>query len=106
MIKKKFKENEVITLKLTTGEEIIGHYVSQDTSQIILRKPLVPVPVNEGSIGLAPYIMSSNYLTTGSNEIPFAKASIITMLPTSKEFADTYAMQVGGIEVPKKSLIM
>jgi hypothetical protein len=91
---------QVITLKLASGEEIIGYYAKEDMGSITLRKPVVPVPTNDGaSVGLAPYIMSSNYLHESGGELNFNKQAIITTTPTNKAFADVYVQQVSGIDV-------
>jgi|TARA_R110000851_G_scaffold123841_1_gene253802 hypothetical protein len=99
MLKTTYTTNEVITLKLVSGEEIIGYYVKDDMASITLRKPLVPVPTDAGSVGLAPYIMSSDYLREAGGELGFSKNTIVTDTPTSKDFADAYVQQVSGLDV-------
>ncbi len=94
------KINEVVTLKLVSGEEVIGYFVAEDAESIVLRKPLVPVATGQGSIGLAPFVMSSDYLKPGANvDIPFNKQTIISTVPTEKQFADAYTQQVSGIDM-------
>ena len=50
-------------------------------------------------MGLAPYIMSSDYLNTGNGELGFSKGTIITSTLTSKQFSDAYTQQVSGIDL-------
>lgn len=97
------KVNDVITIKLLTGEEVIGYYVSDDANSIVLRKPVVPVPTGQGQIGLAPYIMSSDYLNGGNAEIKFSKHAVITEVNTSKQFKDVYTAQVSGLDLSPSS---
>ncbi len=91
--------NDVVTIKLVSGEEVIGYYVSEDDAGIVLRKPVVPVPTGQGQIGLAPFIMSSDYLTGGNPEIKFNKLAVITTVNTTKQFKDAYTAQVSGLDL-------
>jgi hypothetical protein len=93
------KANDVVTVKLVSGEEVIGYYVQEDAEGVTLRKPVVPVPTGQSSMGLAPFIMSSDYLTGGNPEIRFNKPTVISVVSTSKQFKDAYTQQVSGINL-------
>jgi hypothetical protein len=93
------KKNDVVTLKLVSGEEIIGHFVSNDINGITLRKPVVPVPTSNGNMGLAPFIMSSDYLNSGDGEITFNHTTVITTITTGTQFKSAYARQVSGFDL-------
>lgn len=95
------KLNDVVTIKLLSGEEIVGYYNGQTDSGISLRKPLVPVPAGQG-IGLAPYVLSSDYLTDNTS-ITFASHAIITIVPTGKQFGQAYTQQVSGLDLSNES---
>jgi hypothetical protein len=99
MLQHKPTVNQVVTIKLVSGEEVIGYYVKSTLTETVLRKPVVPVPTPDGKIGLAPYIMSSDYLQTGSGELEFSNQAIITTTPTSPAFAEVFAKQVSGIDL-------
>lgn len=107
MLKKIKTTNDVVTLKISTGEEIIGYFVSETDQQIVIRKPVTLVIQGEG-VALAPYIMTSDYLTT-NEEMPFYKNSVVTMVSASKQFADAYTKQFSGLDLStgaKQGLIM
>lgn len=97
------KQSDVVTLKLVSGEEIIGFFVINTSDGVTLKKPLVPVATGKGSIGLAPYIMSSDYLNGGNPEILFNQSTIISMVATSDQFKNAYVEQVTGVVAPKKA---
>jgi hypothetical protein len=97
------KQDDVVTIKLVSGEEIIGQFVINTGDGITLKKPLVPVPTGKGSIGLAPYIMSSDYLVGGDPDILFNNSTIISVVKTSAQFRDSYLQQTGNVVIPKKS---
>jgi hypothetical protein len=88
----------VYTVKLVTGEEVIGYLVSNDKDGITLRKPVVPVQMDDGW-GLAPYLMTSDYLNNGKGELSFTPSSIITSDNTGTGFAAMYMQQVSGIDL-------
>jgi len=96
------KANQVVTLKLVSGEEVIGYFKEEDDNSITLRKPVVPVPTQEGSLALAPMIMSSDYLRDGDGAMTFNKATVITTLPTGREFSSFYTKQVSGLDLDVK----
>jgi hypothetical protein len=100
MLQQTHATHDVVTIKLVSGEEVIGYFVSSTTNDIILRKPVVPVPTADGKVGLAPYIMSSDYLQTGSGELGFNRQAVITITPTSQAFKTVYVAQVSGIDLP------
>jgi hypothetical protein len=101
------KSNEVYTVKLVTGEEVIGYLVSDVKDGITLRKPVVPVQMDDGW-GLAPYLMTSDYLHSGKGELNFKPSAIITSDRTGTGFATMYMQQVSGIDMSnsKPGLIM
>jgi len=101
MLQTKIKTNDVVTIKLVSGEEVIGRFVQEDTTSITLRKPVVPVPAGQQSMGLAPFVMSCDYLHSDTNnEIKFNKDTmIISPMLTNKQFADAYLQQTGGLDL-------
>lgn len=99
MLQQKYKQNEVITIKLVSGEEVMGYFISMTAEEITLRKPVTPVATESG-VGLAPYIMTSDYLQSGNvGELSFNKQTIITHIPTEKQFANAYTKQVSGLDL-------
>ena len=99
MLEKSHNQYDIVTLKLTSGEEVIGYFVSNHASGITLRKPVVPVPTADGTgMMLAPYLMSSDYLQTGDGELKFNNTTIITSTTTGTAFAQVYIQQVSGID--------
>jgi len=102
MLTVKHNVNDVVTLKLVSGEEIIGYYTSYNSNKITLRKPVVPVPTEQGTMALAPYIMSSNYLHEHGGEIDFNINTVVTITKTNKSFSDAYSKQVSGLDLNTK----
>lgn len=99
MLTTNYKENEVITLKLSTGEEVLGYYVDSDADQITLRKPVtLVVTSNEGGVALAPFIMTSDYIKDNT-KLKFYKTGIIVDLKAGEDFTNAYTKQMSGIDL-------
>ena len=97
-----FKANDVITVKLVSGEEVIGYFVESNADGVTLRKPLVPVDAGQGQMALAPFLMTGNYMRAGTN-LTFNRVAVVTQDHTVEQIADAYAQQVSGLaQAPKK----
>ena len=102
MLQTKYKANDVISLKLVTGEEVIGYYVrTTGDGEIIMRKPTTIVPTDTG-LAFAPFMMTSDYLKDNT-EMPFNVRNIIINTPSSKSFADAYMQQFSGLDMTTES---
>ena len=53
-----YNENDIITLKLVTGEEVVARYISDSADEFTIYKPLTLMPSREG-MALAQSIMSA-----------------------------------------------
>jgi len=94
------QKNDVVTVKLVSGEEVIGYYESENSNSITIRKPLVPVPASENSMVLAPFIMSSEGSVGKENLIvEINKQTVVTVLKTNQKFVSEYQRLVSGLQV-------
>ena len=99
--KEKFAPNQIVSLKLITGEEVIGFFVERNNQEktITIRKPTVPVVMTDG-IGLAPFVMTANIIEENT-PLVLNIDSVITIVPTGSQFSSVYMQEVSGIEIPK-----
>lgn len=58
MLSNSISVNDIITIKLISGEEIIAKYIEQDVSTLTVSKPLLLAQQGNGMI-LAPYILTA-----------------------------------------------
>jgi hypothetical protein len=100
LIDKKYTENDIISFKLSSGEEVIGKYIKEDMTSYVVRHPLMLVASQKG-IGMAPYM----FTVDPSKEFTFTKSAVLTHASTDKEVADQYLSQSSGIAIAKTSLI-
>jgi len=98
LITKKYNKNDVVTIKLATGEEVVGYYCGHDDDSITLRKPVTPVPTQEGRMALAPFLMSSDYMQN-NEELDFNTNTVVVASKTNQAFADAYTQQVSGLDL-------
>lgn len=93
LFEKKHSEGDVVTLKLVTGEEVLGRYVSEDMAGITLSKPLTIAMTAKGP-AMAPILMTVN----PDVNLTFTRQSVILIAPCYKEIADQYIYQTTGIQ--------
>ena len=95
LIEKRFTDGDVVSLKLTSGEEILGRFVKEDMVTITLSKPLMIAMTPKGP-AMAPVMMTVN----PESDLTFNKSSIIVSANCYKEIADQYVFQTTGIQMP------
>ncbi len=91
--KQGFKENDVVSLRLSSGEELIGKFLSEDDKSIKLEKVLM-LAMSQKGIGMAPYMITVN----PDSKINLNKNQIIVIAESDKEIASQYILQTTGIQ--------
>lgn len=91
--KSKFDSGDVVTMKLISGEEVLGKFVEEDMVSITLNKPVMLAMTQKGP-AMAPLLMTVDPDKT----ISFNKASVILTAEPFKEIADQYVFQTTGIQ--------
>jgi len=91
--KSKYDEGDVVSLKLSSGEEILGKFVSEELSCITIDKALMIAMTAKGP-AMAPFMMTID----PDKPVTFPKNSVVVTAPTLKEIADQYTFQTTGIQ--------
>lgn len=88
--------NDVVTVKMVGGDEIIGKLLDEHTDVYIeLAKPLMVMMAQQG-FGLVPYV-----LTAGpDSNIMLDRKHVITIVKTFDQVAKQYIKQTSNIFVP------
>lgn len=92
LIDKGITVGEVVTMKLTSGEEVIAKLVEDGTDYYKVSKPMVLSMTAQG-IGMAPYLFTVN----PDKDIKIFKSNITVSEATDKQFADSYTQGTTGI---------
>jgi len=92
LIDKGVSEGEVITLKLTSGEEIVAKLVEDSATYYKLKNPQV-IGMGPKGPGLMPYL----FTVDPSKEIKLLKTTVTVAEATDKSFADQFIQSTTGI---------
>ena len=83
---------EVITLKLTSGEELVAKLSEETATYYKLSKPMV-IGMGERGPGLMPYLFTVN----PEKEIKLLKTTVTVAEPTDEVFAKQFVQSTTGI---------
>ena len=94
LIDKGFSQGEVISFKLTSGEELIARLEEARDTEYRITKPMVLSMAPQG-IGMMPFM-----ITVDNNKvITIEKSKVVAAAVTVKEFADQYLSGTTGISL-------
>lgn len=91
-IKVPVKYGDVTTIKLTSGEELIGKLDKDDDTHVYISKPMV-LTMGAKGIGMTPYLFTVNPDTV----VPIYRTAIAVFMASDKEMADSYLSGTSGI---------
>ena len=94
LIDKGVTVGEVITLKLTSGEELVAKLVEETSTYYKLSHPMV-IGMGQQGPGLMPYLFTVN----PEKEIKLNKSTVTVTEATDKTFADQFIQSTTGIKL-------
>ena len=94
LIDKGVAEGEVITFKLTSGEEIVAKLVEDGAVYYKLSRPMV-IGMGQQGPGLMPYLFTVH----PDKQIKLQKSTVTVAEATDKAFADQFLEQTSGIKL-------
>jgi len=94
LIEAPYKEGDTVSLKLSSGEEIVARLDKEDDTYYTLKKPMVLIAQQQG-LGLAPYMFSVN----PDSKFMLRTNSVSCVSKTQEEIAKQYMSQTTGIAV-------
>jgi hypothetical protein len=92
LIDKGVSEGEVITLKLTSGEEIVAKLIENGPMHYKVSHPQV-IGMGPKGPGLMPYL----FTVSPNKEVKLNKTTVVVIEATDKEFADQFIQSTTGI---------
>ena len=95
LIQTPVKLNDIVTLKMVGGDEVIGKLINEHTdNDVKLSKPLL-VMMGQQGFGLVPYIL------TAAPDAPakLDRGHVITLVKTYDQVAKEYVKQTTGLIV-------
>lgn len=94
LIDKGVSEGEVITLKLTSGEELVGKLVGETDAYYKLSRPMV-IGMGEKGPGLMPYLFTVH----PDKEVKLSKVTVTVAEATDGTFAKQFLESTSGIKL-------
>lgn len=94
IIEAPYKVGDVISLKLTSGEEVIARLEEETDKGYKVTKPLMLAATQQG-LGLAPYMFS----VSPETKVTMNKSAVISVSKTIKEMSDQYIQGTTGIHL-------
>ena len=98
LVETTYKVNDIITIALISGQEVLGKLISEDNNKITIERPLT---VAFGPQGAA----FQPFTVTGDSEgkVSFDATKVVATLKTNKETTEAYRAATSGLVVPEKS---
>lgn len=87
------KPGDIVSLKLTSNDEVIGKLVSDDNGTIVLNKPVVLAMAQSGPT-MVPYMLTAEPTV---HEFTFKEQHVVHCVPTAKTLASQYIQGTTGI---------
>ena len=94
LIETPYKVGDTVSLKLTSGEEVVARLHEENTDSVTLHKPLMLAAMQQG-MGLAPFMFTIN----PDSKVVIDKNKIVCMVKTVEEMSKQYIKSTTGIEL-------
>ena len=94
LIDKGVTAGEVITIKLTSGEELVAKLAEETATYYKLSRPMV-IGMGQQGPGLMPYLFTVH----PDKEVKLQKSTVTVAEATDKQFADQFIQQTTGIKL-------
>ena len=92
IIETPYKDGDTISLKLSSGEEIVARLEKEDAKTFTVKKPMVLIAQAEG-LGLAPFMFS----VSPDAKFVLQATSVACVAKTQEEIGKQYTSQTSGI---------
>lgn len=91
LINKGYTSGDVISIKLSNGDEIIARFEEEANGVVKINRPLA-LTMSQGGLGMIPWMF------LGADEtLTLKKDHIFAMMPSKKDAADQYIQGTTGI---------
>lgn len=101
-----FKADQIYTVKLNSGEELVGKFKNHSTDNlgpyIIISDPVSVGPGPQGGLGLVPSLFTVN----PRSEVRLNTNSVSLIAETDETIKTKYIEATTGLKVPEKKVIL
>lgn len=89
-----YRTGDIVSFKLSSGEEILGRLEEEGDKNFTVLKPMVLIMGQQG-LGLAPFMFS----VSPNAKFTLRKGSVSCVAKTEEEIAKQYTAQTTGIHI-------
>ena len=93
IIEKPYDVGDVLSIKLTSGEEMVCRLEKKGEKTLSVKKPMMLVADPQGGMGLAPFMFTVDPTATFKVQLN----NVIVVVKTAKDAADMYTQATTGI---------
>jgi len=93
LLEKPIKENDIVSIKLVTGEEVIACYKELTDEHIVVTRPAT-IAANQQGMGIIPWMMTARPETLRLN-----RNSVIAFALTDETIAKSYTEATTSIQM-------
>jgi hypothetical protein len=94
LIDKGIAPNEIISIKIISGEEIVGKLIEENDKTYKLSKPSL-INITERGLIMIPYLFSADM----EKPIDVFKTGVVSVFVTEKNFANQYIQGTTGLKL-------
>ena len=94
LIETPYKDGDIVSFKLSSGEEIVARLEKEDDNSYTLKKPMVLIAGEKG-LGLAPFMFS----VSPDGKFNLQATSVSCVAKTEAEIGKQYVSQTSGIAI-------
>ena len=100
LVETKYKVNDIVTIALISGQEVLGKLEKDNDDIIVLSRPLT-IAFSQQGAAFQPFTMTGD----SEGEVSFMKDKVVAILKTNKETTDGYRQATSGIVLPDSGLV-
>lgn len=95
MLKSKtiFKKNDIITIKMISGEELIGKFIEDNDTHLTVKNPSV-LGTDQNGAGIFPWILSAS-----NDTVSIRHSTIAVLAACTKDIADKFLEVISDIKI-------
>lgn len=91
LLKKPMVTGDVVSIKLSNGDELIARLDSEDATTVTIDRPLA-LTMQGGGLGMVPWVLLGD-----KDSITIQRSHIFAIVPSKKDAADQYLAGTTGI---------
>lgn len=97
---KENKIGQIISLKLSSGDEVVGKVIGQNADGVTLSKPVILAASRDG-LAMVPFMMTAD----PDGDYLFKTDNIMCIVNTNQQVSDAYFQSVTGITPVRNSIL-